>query len=332
MILDEPKLTEKEENTVDEIKKIDNSDTENSFANSLDEVENWHGLAKSEEPESPEYKTKNDNERKYVNDSENESLSSVNSLDAVENWRGKGNSNESVLINIKNKDVKKRRTTYMEPYPEIERLIEKKYTRSASNTLILNGNMCTPLKIEKNKFLVYNTCPFDAVAMIIAMAYLDIPSYNIFINSNKNEMLLFCKSLALHGSNKKTYIDRFKILRPHFEESNNLSNIKVLDTRCNALYIVTKLLTNAPSAIENINCSNMNCDNFEKQDASPTIILRIKNFTGFGSIEEILKEYVATKKRNCYKCNGTINLNRTLMQHLFIETDMYSESDHLFSL
>lgn len=57
----------------------------------------------------------------------------------------------------------------------------------------------------------------------------------------------------------------------------------------------------------------MNCDNFDKQDASPTIILRIKNFTWFGSIEEILKEYVATKRRDYYKCDGTINLNRTLM-------------------
>lgn len=97
---------------------------------------------------------------------------------------------------------------------------------------------------------MYNTCPFDAVAMIIAMAYIDIPSYNIFINSNKNEILLFCKSLALHGSNKQTYIDRFKILKNSFEESNNVSNIKLLDKRCNALFIVTKLLTNASLAID----------------------------------------------------------------------------------
>lgn len=81
-----------------------------------------------------------------------------NCNNSLNGWSGKTtkrmstcNNNFDIIyiINIKNKDVKKRRTTYMEPYPEIDRLIEKKYTRSASNTLILNGNMCTPLKIEK---------------------------------------------------------------------------------------------------------------------------------------------------------------------------------------
>lgn len=54
--------------------------------------------------------------------------------------------------------------------------------------------MSTPLQINKNKFLIYNTCPFDSVAVIIAMAYTDIRSYKMFIDSNENKMLLFCKS------------------------------------------------------------------------------------------------------------------------------------------
>jgi len=87
----------------------------------------------------------------------------------------------------------------MDPTPEIDRLIEKN-TRSTLNSLLLNGNMSTPLQINKNKFLIYNTCPFDSVAVIIAMAYTDIGSYKIFIDSNK--------SLALNGPNRQIYIDR----------------------------------------------------------------------------------------------------------------------------
>jgi len=121
--------------------------------------------------------------------------------------------------------------------------------------------MSTPLKKAKQKFLIYNTCPFDAVAVIIAMAYTDISTYRIFIDSNENKMLLFCKYLALHGSNPQTYIDRLKIVRPYFKEMDNLTNIKIIDTRCNVIFVVEKLLASAPSAIENIRCSSMNCSN-----------------------------------------------------------------------
>ncbi|KAL4126148.1 hypothetical protein QTP88_010377 [Uroleucon formosanum] len=58
------------------------------------------------------------------NDIQSTSLS-VASLDAFENWKGQGKSDVPKLV-IKNKDVpKKRLTTYMDPTPEIDRLIEK---------------------------------------------------------------------------------------------------------------------------------------------------------------------------------------------------------------
>lgn len=142
--------------------------------------------------------------------------------------------------------------------------------------------MSTPLQINKNKFLIYNTCPFDSVAVIIAMAYTDIHSYKMFIDSNENKMLLFCKSLALNGPNRQIYIDRLEILKPCFQETENMTNIKVINTECNVSFIVTKLLQNAPSAIENICSSNINCTNTDKQISSPSIILRFKS-NGFKS-------------------------------------------------
>lgn len=64
--------------------------------------------------------------------------------------------------------------------------------------------------------------------MIIAMAYTDIPSYKIFINSNENEKLLFCKSLALNGSNKQKHIDHFKITLLISGSSKNPTTFRTL--------------------------------------------------------------------------------------------------------
>lgn len=91
-------------------------------------------------------------------------------------------------------------------------------------------------------YLIYNTCPFDSVSGIIAMAYTDVLCYKEFIDLNKSNMLLFCKALGLHGPNNQIYTDGFEILRLFIRESNILFNTKIIDTRCNITYIITKLL------------------------------------------------------------------------------------------
>jgi len=61
----------------------------------------------------------------------------------------------------------------MEPHPEIERILNTPLTRSTLDNLLINGNLTTPVRISKSKYLVQNTCPFDSVESIIVMAYTD---------------------------------------------------------------------------------------------------------------------------------------------------------------
>jgi len=58
----------------------------------------------------------------------------------------------------------------MDSTPNIERIINKSL-RSKHQTLLINGNMKTPIKLNKKRYLVANICPFDSVCFIIAMAY-----------------------------------------------------------------------------------------------------------------------------------------------------------------
>jgi len=57
--------------------------------------------------------------------------------------------------------------------PGIEMILNKK-TRSNSNAFLLNDNMTTCLRVS-NRYMIHNTCPFDAVASVITMAYIDYP-------------------------------------------------------------------------------------------------------------------------------------------------------------
>jgi len=218
----------------------------------------------------------------------------------------------------------------MDPNPDIERVLNKKSTRSNLNSLLINGNIGTPLRMAKNKYLVLNTCPMDAVVAIIAMANIDFQSYRNFVNSSENQMLNFSKKIALYGPTTNPYKERLIILKTIFDESTSISNLKIVDARCNVSFIVTKLLKDVPSAIENIKCSGYDCINKHKQINNPTIILRYTE-NGFKDLREALINYISLQIYDCGQCGGSISSTKILMDHIFIETDMFKE-DSMFCL
>jgi len=253
-----------------------------------------------------------------VNDIGNDSSSS---LDATENWRGQGNDNQltSKIINISLK--KKRSTKYMQSTPEIDRILNTRVIRSTAESLLINGNSTT-VKIGKYKYLIHNTCPFDSVSVIITMAYIDNPLYKQFINESKNSFFKFCKYLAINGTLKKSYCDRGTLLKTIFTENTGITDIKLINSECNVIFIVTSLLKNEPSAKEYISCSNVNCVNYTKIISCPSIIISLTD--GFKSLESSLNKYTYSNEYECTVCNEVITSFRHLQNHLFIETDVYS--------
>lgn len=111
-----------------------------------------------------------------------------------------------------------------------------------------------------------------------------------------------------------------------FEESDGITNVKLIDARCNITYIISKLLKDVPSAIEELRCSNKKCINAKKNLSSPTIIL---NFCeGFNQMNTALNKYVKPITYLCTEenCDGTLTSTRFVQQHLFIETEVYANS------
>jgi len=129
----------------------------------------------------------------------------------------------------------------------------------------------------RKKYIVNNTCPFDFIAFIISMAYIDHPQYKYFIDASDNTLLQFCKNLAVNGTSKISYMTRLDILKHIFEEQESINDVKVIDARCNVLFMVTKLLKTAPSAIDRMICSdNINCPHSTRDVPSPTVIVWLK--------------------------------------------------------
>jgi len=98
----------------------------------------------------------------------------------------------------------------MDSTPEIERILNKNLL-SKYQTLLINGNMKTSIKINKKRYLLSNTCDFDSVYIILAMAYIDSKYYQEYMKKSSNELLLFCEELAKNGPSSIIYKKRLYI-------------------------------------------------------------------------------------------------------------------------
>lgn len=218
----------------------------------------------------------------------------------------------------------------MQCTPEIDKILNTRVTRSKLETLLINGNSTTPVKIGKNKYLIHNTCPFDSVAVIIAMAYVDIPNYKSYLDECENNFLQFCKEMAINGTSKRTYIDRGILLKTIFGEVEGITSIKLINSECNVSFKITKFFKSEPSAREHIFCSNTDCKNYSNIIPCPSIIVRLTD--GFKTLETDLINYSSGHEYECSLCCGFIKSSKILQEHLFIETDVYADHHASFKL
>jgi len=106
----------------------------------------------------------------------------------------------------------------------------------------------TPIRINKNRYIVNNTCSFDSISIVIAMAYLDNPFYKNVIDNSKNQFLEFCKKLVTTNTSAIIQKERLKILKTIFKEDTGITGVNIIDCTCNVLFIMTSLLQDAASA------------------------------------------------------------------------------------
>lgn len=129
-----------------------------------------------------------DNSMMESNNDEDDSKESESDNDYFENWKGKGQDvHANMSLKSSTKKKRKRNTKYMDNIPEIEKILNIRNLRSNKTTLLLNGNTTTPIRMNKNRYIVNNTCSFDSVSTVIAMAYLDNPFYKTFVDNSKNQ-------------------------------------------------------------------------------------------------------------------------------------------------
>jgi len=152
----------------------------------------------------------------------------------------------------------KRSTKYIESCPDIDRLMNRSGLRSSTKCLIKNGNLCKPATIGKQKYIIYNTCPFDSILASVVIGYIEYKMYRIFIDDqiSTNRFLSMCREVACHKTINKIYQIRAQILIDYFKCSNTIAEINSVFAQCNISVMTEILLVGNPSCFERHTCEN----------------------------------------------------------------------------
>lgn len=119
-----------------------------------------------------------------------------------------------------------RPTKYKGRCPEIERILKRSGLRSLTKSLIMNGNLCKTIMINKKKRIIYNTCPFDSLLASTVLGYIESTRYRDYISDNQsisgNSFLDICREVANHKINEIIYLKQGKFILDVFGKSGEV--------------------------------------------------------------------------------------------------------------
>lgn len=245
-----------------------------------------------------------------------------------ENW---GN----ILMN-----PKKKKPVYLTPNRAIlmRNLNSKSKTKSIG--FIQNGNKSRfkSILLDDGNYVLSNTCAFDSVIQILAVAYCDSDKYETFVNEKKNKNTLWHLVFALlrDGLTVQTYRKRAKILKQYYPGEPMVNGVVSLSVEQAVDNLLIKLLVEDES-VEVVQSCSLCGYKIEEKKQYLTVCVPERNITKrllnnllnteikyqFNSIncKTCSRKMIATPKFGNHIFFNLINLNNT-MGGQFTDTSM----------
>ena len=265
-------------------------------------------------------------EKNEIESSESEISEYLNeNIKATENWRNKG---ETPYFKETVKAKGNRSTKYKDGCADIRKILNSSRLRSTNKT-ILNGNLLSAVKIQRQRLLVSNTCAFDSLLVALTVGYMDFDNFRKYMDGliMNNKFLNLCRDVALHGSSVSTYMTRAEILMDSgvYDKTEIQQGTSMLNCEANVVGLSNRLLSNTPSSVQTKSCENCN---IKKQFYSPTVILKSGKNIDLTTLNDLITTYTDTKTTKCKLCKNNSYVNtRKLNNHLLIETDFLFENE-----
>lgn len=231
--------------------------------------------------------------------------SASSELVAEQNWRNKN-------------PAKKIKRSYLDPLPDWDIIQNTKSGHKID--LLLNGNICELIVERRCQFVVTNTCGFDSVMQILAVACRH-KKFENFVTSTKTPTFSFLRLFLENGSSVKVYKSRAYILKEIKYFVNTDSDVPgriSIDACSNISNLCEYVFHRDWSVMEQFTCDICKKKKTFTKVLAPINIDIINRHT-FKHLEEALQNGGLSTRRCCGK---SFELVITYGSHIFIECEV----------
>lgn len=240
---------------------------------------------------------------------------------ARETWKKKSVAHKSKTT--------KSASSYLVRQPGFEHLDLNKKGTSSTICFLKNGNILKnkPIKISgvENKFVLSNTCAFDAIMTVLACSASDSKHFKSLLSSIActNESIKFILNM-LKQTGKKIYKDRLELLIPEFQSEDLLGGLKLLDVTDTATAMAKKILKSIPSISREINCTNTICVKNNVKKIVKLIVISVNVFNDEIDFQKELDE-VTKMEEICECCMTPKSVSNKLGECIIFEINAIPE-------
>lgn len=256
----------------------------------------------SEDKQHTSLKTDDDKNNSQISDDALHDTQANSFLFEEESWKG---------LN----QIKKTRGKYLTACPDIEN-VHKRPRCNRNVPLLINGNCLPPAKIGEKRFMIRNTCPFDATIQCIIGGYRDWPQYNKYISELSNPTCELIKYLYNKGVTQKTYDMRAAIMHSVVRPKDG-----TLDCAMNIGALISTLMHNVPSLEVIYQCNN--CEFYKRYTTSILDVSTIPFYKhGIRGLQEAVDQKRKITGHICTQCDsGQVNVTYINKNHIFIDIE-----------
>lgn len=207
-----------------------------------------------------------------------------------------------------------KRGKYLTACPSIDRIYNKPLRRK--DQILLNGNKCKVVTLDKNPIFVQNTCAFDTIVEVFTTAYCNYSTFKLTVDASNSQIFSFVKKYATEGVSQSLYKKRAEILRSTYPIENGYMNCYGSLTS-----LLTSLLKNDPCLVTTKNCFKCGIIKEEK----PTIdyfeeLPDINNFKQ-NFVEFLTKKIREISEEECHICKSKVTVNKKLSGLLIFDVE-----------
>ena len=209
--------------------------------------------------------------------------------------------------------------------------------KNIKKKLLLNGNCFTePIIVNKRKYMLKNSCPFDSIIQILAALAIDDPDYLNYLEESSNETCGFILVFIDSGAVKHVYGQRCWLLKdfinPVTHTISSCANasphrMRIIDVYSDVTEMWEFMMQNEPSLFPTRTYSYGNLE--VKEVHSLLLNHKLIEENGFQELQSAIISHTSDEEQTCIRdnCGHPVSIKFDVNAHVYIELDVRKSSD-----